>query len=102
MPRAAARAVAVLAGFLAGGATFLQLRDKTPATGARLALADAVVLRVHAAGARVIVNDRADLARISGADGVHVGQEDLGVEEARRILGPDANVGVSTHDAARI
>ena len=69
--------LAVLAAFLDGGATFLQLRDKTPATGAALALADAVVARAHAAGARVIVNDRADLARLSGADGVHVGQDDL-------------------------
>ena len=94
--------LAVLAAFLAGGATFLQLRDKTPATGAALALADAVVVRAHAAGARVIVNDRADLARLSGADGVHVGQDDLPVDEVRRIVGPDAIVGLSTHDEAQI
>jgi thiamine-phosphate pyrophosphorylase len=94
--------LAVLAAFLAGGATFLQLRDKTAATGAALALADAVVARAHAAGARVIVNDRADLARLSGADGVHVGQDDLPVDDVRRIVGPDAIVGLSTHNEAQI
>jgi thiamine-phosphate pyrophosphorylase len=94
--------LAVLAAFLAGGATFLQLRDKSPSTAGRLALADAVVAQAHAAGARVVINDRADVARLSGADGVHVGQEDLTVDEARRILGPDAIVGLSTHDERQI
>ena len=61
--------LAVLSAFLAGGARFLQLRDKTSSTAARLALAEAVVGRAHAAGARVIVNDRPDVARLSGADG---------------------------------
>ena len=94
--------LAVLAAFLAGGARFLQLRDKTGSTAERLARADAVVARVHAAGARVIINDRADIARLSGADGVHVGQDDLSVEDARRIVGPDAIVGLSTHDEGQI
>jgi thiamine-phosphate pyrophosphorylase len=94
--------LAVLAAFLAGGARFLQLRDKSPSTAARLAFADAVVAQAHAAGARVIVNDRADVARLSGADGVHVGQDDLAVDEARQILGPDAIVGLSTHDEQQI
>jgi thiamine-phosphate pyrophosphorylase len=94
--------LAVLAAFLAGGARFIQLRDKTAASGARLALADAVVARAHAVGARIIVNDRADIARLSAADGVHVGQDDLSVEEARRIVGPDAIVGISTHDEVQI
>ena len=94
--------LAVLAAFLAGGARFLQLRDKTGSTAERLARAEAVVARAHAAGARVIINDRADIARLSGADGVHVGQDDLSVEDARRIVGPDAIVGLSTHDEAQI
>jgi thiamine-phosphate diphosphorylase len=94
--------LAVLAAFLAGGARFLQLRDKNPSTGARLALAEAVVARAHAAGARVIVNDRPDIARLSGADGVHVGQDDLSVDEVRRIVGDTAIVGLSTHDAAQV
>ena len=94
--------LAVLAAFLDGGASFLQLRDKTSSTAERLRLADAAVSRAHASGARVIVNDRADIAVLSGAAGVHVGQDDLTVDEARRIVGPDAIVGLSTHDEAQI
>lgn len=94
--------LALLAAFLAGGARFIQLRDKTSSGGERLALADAVVARARAGGARIIINDRADVARMSGADGVHVGQDDLPVEDVRRILGPDAIVGLSTHDEAQI
>jgi thiamine-phosphate pyrophosphorylase len=94
--------LAVLSAFLAGGARFLQLRDKTPSSGERLRLAGQAVARAHAAGARLIVNDRADIARLSGADGVHVGQDDLSVDEVRRILGPDAVIGLSTHDEAQI
>jgi len=94
--------LAVVAAVLEGGATFIQLRDKQPSSGARLALADAAVALARRAGARLIVNDRADLARLAGADGVHVGQDDLPVEEARRIVGRDAIVGVSTHDEAQV
>jgi thiamine-phosphate pyrophosphorylase len=88
--------------FLAGGARLIQLRDKTPSTRDRLALADAAVARVRAAGGRLIVNDRADIARLAGADGVHVGQDDLPVEDVRAILGADAIVGISTPDAKQI
>jgi thiamine-phosphate pyrophosphorylase len=56
----------------------------------------------HAAGARVIVNDRADIARLARADGVHVGQTDLPVAAARAIAGDDAIVGISTHDPDQI
>ena len=94
--------LAVLAACLEGGATFIQLRDKDPSSGVRLDRADAAVALTRRAGARLIVNDRADLARLSGADGVHVGQEDLPVEAARRIVGPGAIVGISTHDEAQI
>ena len=94
--------LAILDAFLDGGATLLQIRDKTSSTASRLELADAAVARAHAAGARVIVNDRADIARLSGADGVHVGQDDLPVRDVRAIVGPDAIVGLSTHDAAQI
>jgi len=57
--------------------------------------------RVHEAGGIFIVNDRADLARITGADGVHVGQDDLPVGEARRVLLAGQRVGVSTHTRAQ-
>jgi thiamine-phosphate pyrophosphorylase len=94
--------LAVLEAFLAGGARFIQLRDKSASSSARLALAEAAAARVHAAGGRLIVNDRADIARLSGADGVHVGQDDLSVEAARAIAGAGAIVGVSTHDDEQV
>jgi len=92
----------VLAAFLDGGARLVQLRDKTEASASRLALADTVVARAHAAGATIIVNDRADVAAMARADGVHVGQEDLSVAAARLVVGSGAIVGVSTHDATQI
>jgi thiamine-phosphate pyrophosphorylase len=94
--------LAVLDAFLAGGARLIQLRDKAPSSRDRLALADAAVARARGAGARLIVNDRADVARLAAADGVHVGQDDLTVEDARAILGADAIVGISTHDRLQI
>ena len=54
------------------------------------------------AGALFIVNDRPDVARLVEADGVHLGQDDLPVKEVRRIVGPDALIGVSTHDLAQL
>jgi thiamine-phosphate pyrophosphorylase len=57
-----------------------------------------MVRAAHAAGARLVVNDRADVARLAGADGVHVGQDDLSAYDVRRIVGDEAIVGVSTHD----
>ena len=92
----------VLDGFLRGGAKLVQLRDKTPASGARLALADEVVRRCHACGAQILINDYVDIARMSAADGVHLGQDDLPVEAARRILGDAALIGVSTHGEQQI
>ena len=53
-------------------------------------------------GAAVIVNDRADIARASGAAGVHLGQDDLPVEAARKILGPDGLIGLSTHTVEQL
>src|SRR6476660_5827602 len=81
--------LATLDGFLAGGARLIQLRDKSPSSAARLELADAVAARVRSARGRLIVNDRPDIAVMCGADGVHVGQDDLGVADARAIVGGD-------------
>jgi thiamine-phosphate pyrophosphorylase len=86
----------------AGGARILQLRDKHGSSAAFLALADRLVQRGHGCDARVVVNDRADVARLSGAWGVHVGQEDLYVRDVRRIVGAAAVVGISTHDERQI
>jgi thiamine-phosphate diphosphorylase len=87
---------------LRGGARLLQLRDKSPSSAARLALAEALVRLAHDAGATIVINDRVDIARLARADGVHVGQDDMPVEDARALLGSTAIVGVSTHDRAQI
>lgn len=94
-PRALARAC------VRGGARLLQLRIKTGASAAFLALAEGVVAEAQEYGATVIVNDRADVARIAGAGGVHVGQEDLPPEDVRRVLGPGV-IGLSTHDEHQV
>lgn len=83
--------------FLAGGARFIQVRAKQLASGPFLELCDAVIHEASAYAATVIVNDRVDLAKLSGAAGVHVGQDDLPPAEARAILGASAIVGYSTH-----
>jgi thiamine-phosphate pyrophosphorylase len=88
--------------YLAGGARLLQLRAKTLEGAAFLDLAHAVISAAHAAGARVIVNDRSDIARLAGADGVHVGQDDLAPGDVRRLVGDDAIVGFSTHTPVQI
>jgi thiamine-phosphate pyrophosphorylase len=75
-----------------GGARVVQVRWKDAPAGAVLAAARRVV-ELARGRALVLVNDRADLALLSGADGVHVGDEDLPVVEARRLVGPDLLVG---------
>jgi thiamine-phosphate pyrophosphorylase len=85
-----------------GGVDVVQLREKTMDDGAFLELADDLRLLCTAKDVLFIVNDRVEVARIVGADGVHLGQEDLPVDEARRDLGPWGLVGVSTHDAVEL
>lgn len=100
------RAGWMLADFVAacldGGATVLQLRAKHVPSGDFLDDATAIVRRAEAARAIVIVNDRADIARLSGAAGVHVGQDDLSPVQVRTLVGPDAIVGLSTHTADQL
>ncbi|MCY4027197.1 MAG: thiamine phosphate synthase [Acidobacteria bacterium] len=84
---------------LAGGARWLQVRGAGVATGVLLRWCDEIVRTAGRVGAAVIVNDRIDVARMSGADGVHLGQHDLPPAAARRQLGPEAIVGLSTHTA---
>lgn len=88
--------------FLDGGARVLQLRAKELPSGPFLELADALVALAGDYEAIVIVNDRVDVARLSGADGVHVGQEDLPPATAREQLGASAVVGFSTHTVTQI
>ena len=92
----------VLAAVLAAGVDLVQLRMKDApdtsivATGQRFARAAAE----H--GALFILNDRPDLVAATGADGVHVGQDDASVAEARELVGPDRLVGLSTHSPAQV
>ena len=88
--------------FLDGGATVIQLRAKQLHSSAFLELADVVVGLAHPYRATIIINDRADIALISAAAGVHVGQDDLPPAAARRLLGERAVVGFSTHTVAQI
>jgi thiamine-phosphate pyrophosphorylase len=89
-----------VAACIAGGVDIVQLRDKH--LEARPLLERAAVVRAVCADAGVpfILNDRPDLALEAGADGVHVGQDDAPVALARRILGADAIIGLSTHGPA--
>jgi thiamine-phosphate pyrophosphorylase len=87
---------------VAGGARWLQIRAKTMSGGAFLDLATRVREIAHAGGAMLIVNDRADIARLAGADGIHVGQDDLPPAAAKAIVGAGAVIGFSTHSQAQI
>src|SRR5262249_25511406 len=84
-----------------GGATLIQIRDKssTPDELYRAAIASIAIARPH--GVRIIINDRADVALAADADGVHLGQDDLPVEQGRVLLGPSRIVGISTHSVAQ-
>jgi thiamine-phosphate pyrophosphorylase len=88
--------------FLDGGARLLQLRAKRLGSGPLLELTARLTALARRYDARVIVNDRADVARMAGAAGVHVGQDDIDATAARGIVGDQALVGLSTHTAAQI
>jgi thiamine-phosphate pyrophosphorylase len=87
-----------------GGATLVQLRDKHGSTRSMVETARAIRVRIAPLGVPLLINDRADVAFAAGADGVHLGQDDMAVEDARRLLGPHAVIGQSIKsldDAAR-
>ena len=87
---------------LEGGADIVQLREKDADDRAVLAAAADFRQAAEEYGALFILNDRPDLARAAGADGVHVGQDDASPAEARRLAGADALVGLSTHSDAQV
>lgn len=86
----------------AGGAAIFQLREKEYNDRELLEVARDVRRWTHATTTLFIMNDRPDMARLVEADGVHLGQDDMSVKDARRILGPDAIIGVSTHTVEQI
>ncbi len=93
---------AVVPGALDGGADMVQLRLKDAADADIVAAGRALADLCHARGALFVLNDRPDLAVASGADGVHVGQDDEPLASARATVGPDALVGISTHSPAQV
>ncbi|HWF33489.1 MAG TPA: thiamine phosphate synthase [Solirubrobacteraceae bacterium] len=92
----------VLRGAIAGGVQVVQLRDKQLGDEELTAVASAARALCERLGALLIVNDRPLVAREAGADGAHVGQDDMPVADARELLGADMLLGLSTHAPAEI
>ena len=89
------------AAFLDGGAGILQFRHKGHWSRAIYAVAEGVARLCREAGALFIINDRADFAMLLGT-GLHVGQDDLTPRDARKLLGPEAIIGYSTHSVGQL
>ena len=89
------------AAFLEGGAGILQIRHKQHWSRGFFASAGTVARLCREAGAALVVNDRADFALLLDA-GLHVGQDDLPPRDARRLMGPDAVIGFSSHNVAQL
>lgn len=93
----------VVAAAVAGGASMVQLREKTASTREFVELARAVLGVTRPRGVPLLINDRLDVALAAGADGVHVGQDDMHPRDVRALLGPEALIGLSVtgEDEAR-
>src|SRR2546422_4432676 len=87
---------------ISGGATLIQLREKHAGSREFYNDARAALVAVRDSNVRLIINDRADIALALKADGVHLGQSDIPVQAARRLLGEKAIIGVSTHNLAQV
>jgi thiamine-phosphate pyrophosphorylase len=87
---------------LRGGVDIVQLRLKDASDETIIATARRYAAVCHEHGAPLILNDRPDLVQAAGADGVHVGQDDTPVAQARALVGPDRIIGLSTHSPAQI
>jgi thiamine-phosphate pyrophosphorylase len=99
--RAGGRSLAELARLCAeGGATLVQLRDKLRDTRVMVDDARAIKAVLAPFGVPFVVNDRVDVALAAGADGVHIGPDDMAIEDARRLLGSDAIIGISIKSVA--
>ncbi|MGL4288009.1 MAG: thiamine phosphate synthase [Phreatobacter sp.] len=94
--RSRGRPLAELAAAAAGGgATLIQYRDKQASTARMIETAHAIRIALTGSGVPLLINDRVDVALAAGADGVHVGQDDMGVADARRLLGDEAIIGLT-------
>ena len=85
---------------VAGGATIIQLRDKEASTTAMIETGRALKRILHGTNIRLIVNDDVEAAIAVGADGLHIGQEDMNAADARRMIGPDMILGLSVETEA--
>jgi thiamine-phosphate pyrophosphorylase len=93
--------LADLAGIAArNGATILQYRDKDASTRQMIAEAEKIRAALAGTGVPLVVNDRLDVALAAGADGIHIGRDDMPAETARRLLGPDAIIGLTVKSEA--
>jgi thiamine-phosphate pyrophosphorylase len=100
--RAGGRSLAELTRLVVkGGATLIQLRDKMGSTRRMIEEARAIMAMLAGTGVPLVINDRVDVALAAGADGVHVGQDDMPAQEARRQLGPKAIIGLSIKSVAQ-
>jgi thiamine-phosphate pyrophosphorylase len=100
--RAGGRDLAELARLVAlGGASLVQLRDKRGETRRMVERARSIKAELVPFGIPLLINDRVDVALAADADGVHVGQDDMAVEDARRLLGRDAIIGLSIKTVAQ-
>jgi thiamine-phosphate pyrophosphorylase len=88
--------------FVEGGARLIQLRSKLAPSGRFVEQALAVAALAHPAGALIVINDRVDVAMAAGLRAVHVGQDDVPVAMARRVLGEEGFIGLSTHTRAQV
>lgn len=93
---------AFVAACIAGGVDVVQLREKSLGDSALVERARQVRRVCVAEGVPFILNDRPDLVETTGADGVHVGQDDMAPRLARELIGPDAILGLSTHDRGQL
>jgi len=87
---------------LESGVRLFQYRDKQASAGQMFEGVSRLMPMIRERGGRLIVNDRADVALVAGADGVHLGKDDLPIDLARRVLGPGPIVGFSTHNLAQL
>jgi thiamine-phosphate pyrophosphorylase len=96
---AGGRSLPTLAALIAGSATLVQLRDKHGSTRVMIEEARDVMAALRPRGVPLLINDRVDVALATGAQGVHIGWDDMEVADARRLLGKDAIIGLSIKTA---
>lgn len=88
----------IVSAAIQGGATMVQLREKECDTREFVALGRSVHDLLHSTGIPLIINDRADIAQVIGAEGLHIGQHDMEYADARHLLGPEAIIGLSVEN----